>query len=199
MTELPKAELTRERILQAAFEEMHQHGYQGMRVDSILKKTQLAKGALYHHFPNKKSLGYAVVDEHLLTRSSEMAEKLSQAENPLEGICELLTHICEQSTPEDILLGCPVCNLSQEMSSLDDGFKSRLCTIYTTKMTALSSNLDRGKALGLVRDNIDSEAVSGFILSSYQGVIGAAKCLGDKDVLTKLIAVLCDYIRSLKN
>ena len=39
-------ETTRTRILEAAREEIFQNGYQGMRIDSILQKTNLAKGAL---------------------------------------------------------------------------------------------------------------------------------------------------------
>ena len=34
-----------------------------MRLDDVVAATGLTKGALYHHFPNKQALGYAVVDE----------------------------------------------------------------------------------------------------------------------------------------
>ena len=103
----PSADKTRERILQAGFEEMYQHGYQGMRVDAILKKTGLAKGALYHHFPNKKALGYAVVDELLFAQCEALAQLLETAEDPIEANCQVLLQVCEQTTPEEVTLGCP--------------------------------------------------------------------------------------------
>jgi AcrR family transcriptional regulator len=41
------------KIFGAAFQEIHKHGYLGMRVDKVLKNTSVRKGAMYHHFPGK--------------------------------------------------------------------------------------------------------------------------------------------------
>ena len=54
---------TRERLLQAAFKEVYNSGFQGTDLDTILDSAGVTKGALYHHFENKESLGYAIVDE----------------------------------------------------------------------------------------------------------------------------------------
>jgi AcrR family transcriptional regulator len=56
-------ERTRERLLQAAFREVHRSGFQSAGIDTILAATNVTKGALYHHFDSKEALGYAVVDE----------------------------------------------------------------------------------------------------------------------------------------
>ena len=55
-------ERTRVRLLQAAFEEMYRSGYRSADLDAILAAAGVTKGALYYHFDNKESLGYAVVD-----------------------------------------------------------------------------------------------------------------------------------------
>lgn len=39
------------------------HGFQAASLNNILAKTGLTKGALYHHFPDKDRLGYAVIEE----------------------------------------------------------------------------------------------------------------------------------------
>src|SRR4030095_5203309 len=54
---------TRQKLLYAAFEEMYRSGFQAASLDAILAKAGVTKGALYHHFPDKAALGYAVVDE----------------------------------------------------------------------------------------------------------------------------------------
>src|SRR3954452_15168402 len=54
---------TREKLLHAAFEEIYRRGFQAASLDTILAKAGVTKGALYHHFPDKAALGYAVVDE----------------------------------------------------------------------------------------------------------------------------------------
>ena len=191
------AEQTRDRILHAALDEMYANGYQGMRIDAVLKKVGLAKGALYHHFPTKKALGYAVIDELLFQRTKELGLSLSSYQNPLDGLCDILTALAANISDFEVSLGCPVNNLSQEMSGLDEGFKQRLSAIYSHKCTLIIDALSRGVVQNYVREDINCEHVACYIIASFQGLIGAAKCMGSKQVLVDLIAVLCDYIRSL--
>ena len=56
-------DVTREKLLQAAFQEIYRSGFQAASLDNIIASAGVTKGALYHHFPSKKALGYAVVDE----------------------------------------------------------------------------------------------------------------------------------------
>ena len=53
---------TRQVILEAAYEEIHVRGFQAASLSKILSSTNVTKGALYHYFPTKLALGYAVVD-----------------------------------------------------------------------------------------------------------------------------------------
>jgi len=50
-------ERTRERLLQAAFREIHRSGFQSAGIDTILAATNVTKGALYYHFESKEALG----------------------------------------------------------------------------------------------------------------------------------------------
>lgn len=55
--------LTRERILQAASEEMLQEGYQKASMRKIAAKAGISAGALYKHFPGKKEIFEAICDD----------------------------------------------------------------------------------------------------------------------------------------
>src|SRR5579859_2692088 len=60
----PRApEATRRRILEAAFAELYQHGFQGASLSRIVLAAGTTKGALFHHFDGKLELGHAVLDE----------------------------------------------------------------------------------------------------------------------------------------
>ena len=178
---------------------MYQNGYQGMRVEQILQATGLAKGALYHHFKNKQALGYAVVEELLMQDvHTRWVEPLSQCDNPLTGIEEVLNHECHTIPEEMLSMGCPLNNISQEMAGLDDGFHQRLETIYNTWSGAICEALERGQQTGIVRKNINPHTVSIFIISSMQGIIGTVKCMQDKQMLIDLKEQLIGYIMSLK-
>lgn len=196
--ELSKAEKTRERIIVAAFNEMHEHGYQGMRIENILKETHLAKGALYYYFPSKKKLGYAVVDEILFERLKQQLSLLDSADDPMQIMCELMNTCCDSISSEDISLGCPLNNLIQEMTSLDEGFQKRLLGIFTYWQESIARALEKGKQQGQIKPDVNSDIVAAFIISSMQGCKGTAKNMQSQDMLRNLLGTLCQYIDSLR-
>src|SRR2546423_10424067 len=53
---------TRESMLEAAFDEMHRSGFRGSSLETILSRSGVTKGAMYHHFAAKQAPGYAVID-----------------------------------------------------------------------------------------------------------------------------------------
>ena len=193
-----KGEVTRQRILEAAFDEMYIHGYQGMRIEQVLEKTKLAKGALYHHFPNKKAIGYAVVEEIIHPKSRLIYEGVADAVDPITAQREILKNACECVSEHEVELGCPVNNLAQEMAGLDTGFKERLNSIYYDWAEAIECALISGQKSGMVRSDIKPKSVSVFLVSTIQGLLGTAKCMQSKAILTELTEVLCDYLESLR-
>lgn len=193
------AQQTREKILDATFELIYKNGYQGMRVDQILKATGLAKGALYHHFKNKQALGYAVVEELLMEDvKKRWVEPLSHSDNPLTGIKAVLDKECAEVPEEMLSMGCPLNNIAQEMAGIDDGFHQRIEDIYNQWSGAICQALEQGQQAGLVKQNINPLTVAAFIISSMQGIVGTVKCVQDKQMLIDLKDVLVDYVMSLK-
>ncbi len=80
-------DLTRKSLLEAAFQEIYQSGFQAASLDNILSKAGVTKGALYHHFGSKRELGYAVVDELIRERVLDRwVRPLEHAANPIDGL-----------------------------------------------------------------------------------------------------------------
>src|SRR5437868_13313109 len=78
---------TRQRLLQAAFQEVYHSGFRGSDLKAILDRAGVTKGALYHHFESKEALGYAVVDEVLATRMRDKwLRPLERAEDPIDAL-----------------------------------------------------------------------------------------------------------------
>src|SRR5215216_3958531 len=63
VTRAPDA--TRRKILEAAFAEFYEHGFQGGSLNHIVDMAGTTKGALFHHFEGKQQLGYAVLDDSI--------------------------------------------------------------------------------------------------------------------------------------
>ena len=100
---------TRSAILVAAYKEIHLNGFQSASLNNILAHTGVTKGALYHHFPNKTELGYAVVDEVIAKHiARSFIQPLEQAEDGIAALIDLLRHSGDAFTLRDIELGCPL-------------------------------------------------------------------------------------------
>lgn len=194
------ADATRARILEAAFREIYHKGYQGMRLDDVLRQTGLTKGALYHHFPNKLTLGYAVVEEVIAGAMAGIwVESLHDSRDPLGDIIRLVTDLARGQGPFDaVTQGCPLNNLAQEMSPLDEGFRSRIDRVFQAWSGCLVEALERGKALGAVRQGLDSERTATFVIAAVEGCIGMAKNAQSLERLQVCTGSLVEYLESLR-
>src|ERR1700674_2177109 len=105
-------ERSRKEILDTAFLEVYNRGFQGVSVDDIVAKTSLTKGAFYHHFPTKLDLGYALVEEVLKSLIIERwITPLSAYDNPLDGIVRQMKLLIGNADPSVLRTGCPLNNL----------------------------------------------------------------------------------------
>jgi len=193
-------DLTRQRILEAGFNEMHRHGFQAASVANILADTGLTKGALYHHFPSKKDLGLAVVEEMVGVRLVERyIAPLSDAEHPAQALIDLIG-LKQNQSEEHIRLGCPLNNLMQEMSPVDEDFRGRLNRILGQWQGAFEDALRRGRQAGEVRADVDCAAAALFIVSAWEGCTGVAKntqsVAGFRACMTQLQAYVASLLKT---
>lgn len=190
-------DLTRQTLLEAAFQEIYRTGFQAASLDNILSKAGVTKGALYHHFHSKQELGYAVVDElirgHILNR---WVSSLESAENAVDGLLAVLS--AKMPLKFDPCLGCPLNNLAQEMSPLDEGFRTRLEGVYDDWRGGIATALRRGQEEGQVRADVDPDGTAAFIVASLEGGMSLSKNSQDKRLLDKCKGALVQYLEGLR-
>ena len=58
-----RSEATRRKILDAAIDVFAEVGYAAAGWNTIIDRTGMTKGALYHHFDSKESLASSIIDE----------------------------------------------------------------------------------------------------------------------------------------
>ena len=194
-------EATREILLEAAFNEMYMNGFRAAGLDAILTATGLTKGALYHHFGSKQGLGYAVVEERVkpLVRERYL-DTFCSADDPIEGLKRMGARMQRELEKDGILLmGCPVNNLVTEMSGVDEGFRRRLAAILDEWKATIAEGLRSGQSRGLVRSDLDVEAVATFYVASYQGACGFAKNAHDIAPFEACRKGLDDHLESLRS
>jgi len=189
---------TRGKLLKTAYEQIHQHGFQGMRVDQVLKLTGLKKGGFYHHFKSKTELGYAVVEEEIKTLLEKMwIEPIMAMDNPVTDIPRMLETLDERATKLMREHGCPLNNLAQEMSMLDDGFRQRIVANFKRWNDALTTKLDEAKQKKYIRGDVDSAVVSQFVIAVIEGCISIRKVEKNVQISNVCVSQLKQYLRGL--
>jgi TetR/AcrR family transcriptional regulator, transcriptional repressor for nem operon len=200
MKESHPAETTRQRILRAAFQEFYHYGFQAGSLNRIVEETGLTKGALFHHFAGKQELGYAVVDEVIWPRfKATWIDPLEQSEEPIKDTRRLLLHMAEKGPAGvNLVQGCPLNNLAQEMSPLDEGFRQRLEKIYAAWRLGLKTALANGIKAGKVRKDVSPLKVAAFLVAALTGIMGTVKNAQNQQLLREAGDALLDYLDSLR-
>jgi AcrR family transcriptional regulator len=191
---------TRQVILEAALQEIHRRGFQAASLSNILAETGLTKGALYHHFPNKTALGYAVVDDLLagMVRRTFIAP-LRECDDPIKCLQDLLERAIQTAGPDDLLLGCPVNNLALEMSPADEGFRQRINQIYNDWRDGIASAFAAGQRQGLIREDADCRSAAIFILGALAGCRSLAKNAQEMAPMLACASNLRAYLETLRS
>jgi TetR/AcrR family transcriptional regulator, transcriptional repressor for nem operon len=192
---------TRAKILGAAFQEFYRHGFQGASLNRIVKEAGTTKGSVFHHFEGKNALGYAVVDELLSEGINERWFRPLQAStDPVSEIKRIINAEALQFTQDDRMLcqGCPINNLAQEMSPLDQGFRKRVARIYDDWRQSIARALENGIEHGTVRKEVSPQVVAALLVATFAGMTGTVKSAQSPDLLRQIREALFGYLDSLK-
>jgi AcrR family transcriptional regulator len=192
-------ERTREHLLQAAFREVFRYGFQNAGIDTILAATNVTKGALYHHFESKEALGHAIIEEIVAKLTGDrwmLPLQRSEDKDPIDTLIGLVQAIPHR--PEDVKNGCPLVNLAQEMSRLDEQFRKRLERIFHAWQDGIAMALRRGQKQGTVRRDVVPEETASFLIAMVEGYEVLAKNAQDAKVWNVGIRNIVGWLRSLR-
>lgn len=190
----------RRKLLEAASAEVHRNGFQGASLNAIVAAAGATKGALFHHFASKQELGYVLVEDvlgpGLLDR---WLEPLARSDDPIGTIQRVVRDgIAHDLAEGQWVLGCPVNNLAQEMSVLDEGFRQRLQRVYSVWRGGVADALARGQRAGTVRADADVRGAAALVVLAHQGIWGTGKYSQDRALMAEAGEALCAYLETLR-
>ncbi|WP_240754798.1 TetR family transcriptional regulator C-terminal domain-containing protein [Parasulfuritortus cantonensis] len=134
-----------------------------------------------------------VVGRRLIERN---VAPLRRAGRPAQALIELIGS--KQGTSEEyIRLGCPLNNLMQEMSPVDEDFRVRLNAILGQWQDAFEDALRRAQSAGEVRAEVNCHAAALFIVSAWEGCIGIAKNMQSSESYRACMSQLQAYVAGL--
>lgn len=192
-------EETRQRILSSAFEEFYRNGFQGGSINNIVEAAGTTKGALFHHFAGKSDLGHAVIDEVIHPyMKARWFDVMAASVDPITDIRRVIESFAKDGAKCGVANGCPLNNLAQEMSALDEEFRKRIENVFVEWRSCIELAFARGIKSGKVRKNVSPRNVAALIVAALEGMIGSAKNAQSMEPMRQAGAAFFEYLDTLK-
>ncbi len=186
-------ENTRQKLIDITFEEIYSHGYQGASLADILKKAGVHKGSMYHYFKNKKEMALSAIVEKMDEKFKTFTHIVSLDNN----IIDQFFSIAKDTSRRDFKRGCPIANIVQEMSNIDEDFNKTMKIIYDKFRKNFQSILDRAIEIGELKA-CDTKKLALYTSAVIEGAILAAKASGNEQDYLDCIEILEEYLITLK-
>lgn len=190
----PKGEATRARIVDAAADLVLARGVEGTSLDDIRAGTATSKSQLFHYFPDGKTeLVQAIV--------SLQGERVLDAQRPFLDALHtwdawdawrdaVIAHYSAQSS-----WGCPIGALANTLIASDPERASEVAAYMDRWRGYLEAGLRRMQANGLIRPDVDVEALA---LSTFAALHGGLMLTQTMQSIEPLTAALDGALTALR-
>ena len=185
---------TRKNLIDSAFSEIYSNGYQGASLTTILKNAKVHKGSMYHFFENKKDMALVCIKEKIYERFVQRYSLILALES---GYLEAFINGLKDTSQRDFNKGCPIANIVQEMSNIDEDFKVLMEEIYQSFRKNIKDILDISIQKNEMKE-CDTTKLALYIASTLEGAILSAKATGNIQDYVDVIDILSSYIMSFK-
>ena len=195
-TKSQKGTATRDQILDAAARLIHLQGYHCTSLDDVLRESGVGKGNFYYDFESKEQLGYAIIDQTMqgfIARTLEPAFADTSAD-PVVQIHVFLDRVLENQRQRNCVGGCPIGNLASELSDVHEGFRQRLAGIFRAWRATLTDALERGRAKGRLRRDVEPAAVAQFLVAALEGAILLTKVSKEIGIMERCVEQLKQHL-----
>jgi AcrR family transcriptional regulator len=186
----------RRKVLDAAYSMFQAAGYNGTSMQDLIDRIDVTGGALHHHFPSKKSIGLAVLNERIapVVRGA-WVEPIRSADSLGKGIQSVFDDIARGVESRDRISGCPLNNLTLELSLADNDFRAAARGIFHEWQQALVDRIRESRG-GKRLSRAARADIAAFIVSSYSGAMTLAKAEQNARPLRTAARVLKRWLES---
>jgi TetR/AcrR family transcriptional regulator len=144
---------TRQKILNTAADEFAKKGFDGARVDEIVRRCKISKNLVYHYFDSKEALFIAVLeDAYAALRNRQEAIQLQDCD-PVEGIRRLVHETFSHWSASKTFIG--LLNSENFYDARHIKKSQFIRGAYPALVDSIRTILERGEEQGLFRSGVD--------------------------------------------
>ncbi|MDX8443261.1 TetR/AcrR family transcriptional regulator [Mesorhizobium australafricanum] len=175
----------RRRVLDVAEDSFQARGYHASSLGDLMAAAGVTGGALHHHFPTKKALALAVIEERVAAAVQQTwIDPVLAAPSAREGVRAVFEAVAAELEQQGYVRGCPLNNLAHELSLADDEFRMALTRIFAGWRRAIA---DKMRADQMDGGGTDPDRFAALAIAAYSGAMSMAKTSQDAGVLRECL------------
>lgn len=179
----------KEKLMEAVMELLFSGSYGSTTIDLICDKAGVKKGSFYHFFASKGELAAAALDAEAAEHRVVLDAIFSPVVPPLERFRRFSSH-CYQEQLElqktyGRVLGCPLCTLGSEVSTLDEKLRERVEFYMGEWRKYVESAIRDAASAGLIHAP-DTTSKANMLLAYYEGVMTQARINNEIEILKNM-------------
>jgi AcrR family transcriptional regulator len=159
-----RSEVTRRKIIDAAIDVFGQVGYAAAAWGTIIERTGMTKGALYHHFDSKELLASAIIEEGADTLLRDFRNVCGPSSPGLENLLHGTFTIVKVLSSDKIACG------SVQLIFALGGFNEVPSRFCVDLVAGIAAEARRAISEGDMRDDVDPEVVGEAIVGTIFGM-----------------------------
>ncbi len=166
-TQAQRRETTRTALLEACGELFAQRGFEGVSVDAICARANVAKGTFYQYFETKHDAVLALLRHELTAAAPQILGMVERGRPALVVLEQLLERMCRWLEEHPTLAG-PLLLTALQQSSAESAHPSEM-----TSTAAMDTLLRRAQQRGEVRKDYDSRELAEMLGGVFASVVFA--------------------------
>ena len=181
----------REQLIGAAKELIYANSYEAVTVDELCAAAGVNKSSFYHFFSSKRELVLVALEsqwhsfEQIMLKSA-FADHLSPQEQIMRFSDLMLQRQQSQKQSSGHMRGCPLGNLTLEISTQDDGICMQVAQFFQEWLRYFERMVLQAQAQGIVPATLDTAATAQALLAYVEGMLLLAKGRNDPALLAPL-------------
>ncbi len=170
MAPYAKGQATRARMIEAAYRLAILKGFDRTSVSEIMEAADVQKGTFYHHFPDKDSLGLAVIERDRAEFLAMLEESLDAA-TPMKSLERFFARALRKHAARRFVGGCLWGNTALEMGDSNPAFAKVVGQVFATWAAKVERVVRAGQNAGEIRNDVPAAALAKSIVAVVEGGI----------------------------
>ena len=187
----------KERLMEAVAELFWTGSYDSTTIDQICERAGVKKGSFYYFFDDKATLAEAALDSEWEKYRPDLDAIFSASVEPLQRLKSFCEHTYQDQVElrekYGVVLGCPLVTLGTEVSTQNQGLRSKVQAIMRQHEKYLETAVRDAQAAGLIQTR-DPKAKARMLHAYYLGLLAEARISNSLEVFKDAMNGTCELL-----